>query len=192
MVFKSSLMKKRNVEMVAIHFDNRPLTDFRPLEKTKRLLKKLGIKKLYIIEHGKNQLESIKNTTRKYNCILCRRFMFRIAEKVAKKEKCDFLITGENLGQVASQTLDNLITVTDATSLPILRPLLCNDKQETMDLAKEIGTYEISIEPSICCRSVPPNPATKARLEAVRVEENKLDIKKLESESIKTAKIINL
>jgi adenylyl- and sulfurtransferase ThiI len=61
-----------------------------------------------------------------------------------------------------------------------------------MDLAKEIGTYEISIEPSICCRSVPPNPATKARLEAVRVEENKLDIKKLESESIKTAKIINL
>jgi thiamine biosynthesis protein ThiI len=185
-------MQKRNVDIVGIHFDNRPLTDFRPLEKTKRLLRKLNISKLYIIEHGKNQLGVIKDCNRRYMCVICRRFMFRIAEKIAEKEKCDFLITGENLGQVASQTLDNLAVTNKAVKMTILRPLLCNDKQETMDLAKEIGTYDISIEPPGCCKAVPRNPVTKANMEKLEHEEKRINIKEMVKNSVDTAKLVVL
>jgi len=183
------LMKKRDVDLIGIHFDNRPLTDFRPLEKTKRLCRKLGIKKLYVIEHGKNQLGVIKHCNRRLMCVICRRFMFRIAERVAKKEGCDFLVTGENLSQVASQTMENLANAARAVKIPILRPLLCNDKQETMDLAKKIGTYETSIEPSICCRAVPNHPATKASIGNLESEEKRLDVKKMVEDSVKNNKI---
>lgn len=186
------LMKKQGIDIIGIHFDNRPLTDFRPLEKTKRLLRKLKIKKLYVVEHGKNQLEIIKKCNRRFMCVICRRMMFRISEEVAKKENLDFLITGENLGQVASQTLDNLIVSAKSVKIQIARPLLCNDKQETIDTAKKIGTYEISIERSICCRAVPKHPATKAKIERIEEEEKKLNIKKMVNESIENIKIYNL
>lgn len=118
--------------------------------------------------------------------------MFRIAEKIAKKEKCKFLITGENLGQVASQTLENLTVANKAIKLPILRPLLGYDKNEIIILARKIETYDISIEPSVCCRAVPKKPITKARAEKIEFEENNLNIKELINNSVKTAEIVHL
>ena len=110
--------------------------------------------------------------------------MFRVAEKIAEKEGCRFLLTGENLGQVASQTLDNLKIVSDSVKIPILRPLLCNDKEETKVIANKIGTYETSIMPGMCCSHVPRHPVTKARLSAVHAEEAKLDIADMVEKSV--------
>ena len=87
-------LMKQKMDIIAIHFDNQPLINKLTIDKVKKLVKKLGIKKLHIVPHGKNQIEIIKNCDRKYQCVLCRRIMFKIAEQVAKKEKCDFLITG--------------------------------------------------------------------------------------------------
>lgn len=186
------LMKKQGVDVIAIHFDNRPFTDYKQLEKTKRLLRKLKIKKLYVIQHGKIQTEIIKDCFRRFQCVICRRLMFRIAEKIAKKEKCNFLITGENLGQVASQTLENLTVAANSIKMPILRPLLCYDKNETINLARKIETYAMSIEPSVCCKAVPKKPITKARLEKIESEENKLEPNKLINNAVKNAEIILL
>ena len=100
--------------------------------------------------------------------------MVRIAEKIAENENCEFLVTGDNLGQVASQTLKNMFTIDNAVNINILRPLLTNDKQETVNLAKKIGTYSISIEKYPPCPFVPKNPITKAEIKKIEQEEKKL------------------
>lgn len=186
------LMLKKNIELVAIHFDNQPFTDDKHVIKAKELVKKLssisGKKiKMYLINHGLNQKEFITNCNRRYGCVLCRRMMFRIAEKIALKENCDFLVTGENLSQVASQTLDNLVTTDSAVEISILRPLLCNDKEETIKISKEIGLFETSILPGICCNAVPQNPATTSTVELLEEEESKLNISEMVANAVKAA-----
>lgn len=183
------LMKKRDVEVIAIHFDNYPYACKKSLEKAERLAKKLGIRKLYIVPFGKYVQKELITLYRRYQCVLCRRMMFRVAEQIAKKERCDFLITGENLGQVASQTLDNLTTAMQAVKMTIVRPLLCNDKNETMKIAREIGTYDISIEPGSCCSLVPQKPHTRANPEKIVFEEKRLDIKDIVSSAIRNTEV---
>ena len=165
------LMQKQGLELIGLNF---------VLEKSKnieKILKKLGIKKVYYINH-KEILTQIKNNTNpKYTCILCKRIMYRIAEKLAKKQNAKFIITGDNLGQVASQTLDNLAVLDNAIKTPILRPLLCFDKNEIIDIAKNINTYELSENKK--CLFVPRHPSTKAKLEIIEKEESKLDIKSI-------------
>jgi len=186
------LMKEKGLELIGIHFNNEPFTDSSAKNKSIKLCKLIGIKKLYIIGHGKNQTANLRNINRRFQCVICRRMMFRVSEKIAKKEKCKFLITGENLGQVASQTLDNLVVCQEAVKIPILRPLLCNDKVETIKIAANIGTYETSIEPGMCCNMVPRNPLTRASLEKVKGEEKRLDINSLVDESVKSAEVVYL
>ncbi|HII14793.1 MAG TPA: hypothetical protein HA362_00610 [Nanoarchaeota archaeon] len=189
------LMLKRGVEIVALHMDNQPLVNALPKEKTIKLAKKLAELsgreiKIYIVNHGRNQVEMIRNTERKYQCILCRRMMLRIAEKIAEKENADFIVTGENLAQVASQTLKNMANEESAVQMPVLRPLLCYDKVDTIKIAREIGTYEISIEAGMCCAAVPKNPATQSKKESVAREEAKLDVDAMTENAIKEAEII--
>jgi thiamine biosynthesis protein ThiI len=107
--------------------------------------------------------------------------MLRIAEQVARREKCKALITGESLAQVASQTLDNIAVIQEAAELPILRPLVGMDKQEIIDQARRIGTYQISSIPDQdCCQLfVPKHPATRARLGDVQQDENNIEIEEL-------------
>ncbi len=104
--------------------------------------------------------------------------MLRAAAEIAHRRNALALVTGDNLAQVASQTLENLAVIEEASPLPVLRPLLCNDKLETVALAQRIGTYEISIQPyeDCCSLFVPSHPATKARLHEVHTAERKLDI----------------
>ena len=169
------LMKEKGLNLIGLNFfiGNHKAVD--------KIAEKLGIEKVFCISH-KEILSEIKNNTNpKYACLLCKRVMYRIAEALAKKEKAEFIVTGENLGQVASQTLDNLAVLDNAINMPILRPLLCFDKNETIKIAKQIGTYELSENKK--CLFVPRHPATKARLEIVEKEESKLDVKKIINEA---------
>ena len=165
------LMKEKGISLIGLNFfmDNHKAVD--------KIAKKLGISNIHHISH-KEILSEIKNNTNpKYTCLLCKRIMYRIAEALAKKEKADFIVTGENLGQVASQTLDNLYVLDESIKTNVLRPLLCFDKNETIKIAKEIKTYELSENKK--CLFVPRHPATKAKLEIVEKEESKLDLNKI-------------
>jgi thiamine biosynthesis protein ThiI len=102
-----------------------------------------------------------------YTCILCKRRMYRVAEWIAKEERAKGIVTGESLGQVASQTLDNLLILNDACSLPVYRPLIGFDKVEIERMARDIGTFDASILPAGSCSAVPKKPTTKAKLEKV-------------------------
>ena len=119
--------------------------------------------------------------------------MFKIAEVIAKKEKALGLVTGESLGQVASQTLENIQVINEAASLPVFRPLIGMDKEEIINLAKKINTYEISILPheDCCSRFIPKHPATKADLALVKKEEKRINLKTLIDQALKQAEIVN-
>ncbi|MDD5087094.1 MAG: hypothetical protein PHV16_05065 [Candidatus Nanoarchaeia archaeon] len=162
------LMQKKGLELIGVNFFT---TSYKDVE---IIAKKLGIKKIHYIDH-KNILSEIKNNTHpKYTCILCKRMMYRIAEKIAEKENAKFIVTGENLGQVASQTLDNLAVLEEAVEIPVLRPLLCLDKEEIVNIAKEIETYNLA--KNVKCPFVPKRPATKADLKTIKREEMKLKV----------------
>ncbi len=118
-------------------------------------------------------------------CLLCKRLMYRIAEIFCKKKKAKAIVTGENLGQVASQTLDNINVLNQAVSLPILRPLIGMDKTEIIKIARNIGTYDSSTIKTSGCSAVPESPRTKGRIEEVLKEEEKIDIKKKMEELLK-------
>ena len=165
------MMKEKDLEIIGLNFfmDNYNAVD--------KIAKKLGISNIYHINHKKILNEINQKTNPKYTCIICKRIMYRIAEKLAKKENAKFIITGENLGQVASQTLDNLAVLDNSINMPVLRPLLCFDKNEIIDIAKNISTYGLSENKK--CPFVPRHPSTKAKLEIIEKEESELDIKSI-------------
>jgi thiamine biosynthesis protein ThiI len=111
----------------------------------------------------------------KYTCLLCKRRMYRLAERVARERRAKGIVTGESLGQVASQTLDNLAVLTDAAEIPLYRPLIGFDKEETIRLAKEIGTFDLSISPASSCRAVPHKPATTASIATITALEEAVE-----------------
>jgi len=192
----SYLMLKKGYTLDFIFFYNKPYASVKEREIViacvKQLKEEFGWKKkskLYIIQHGDTLKAVIKNCPRNLQCILCRRMMFRIAEKIAKRNRCSALVTGENLAQVASQTLHNLVVVSSAVKIEILRPLLCYDKTETTKIAEKIGTYQFS-KFHKCCGMLPLSPRTKGRVEeALRAEKN-LDINKLVKNAMKGRKIV--
>ena len=116
--------------------------------------------------------------------------MYRIANHIAQKEGSKAIITGESIGQVASQTLDNIYCENKASELPILRPLIGMNKQEIIDIAKEIGTFDASIKTSGKCGLLSTCPATKAKIEKIEEEEKKIDIDDLISKAVKDVEIV--
>jgi len=147
--------------------------------------------KVYFVSFSDIQKEIVLKCQADLRVVLYRRFMFLVASEIAKKENAKALITGESVGQVASQTLDNMLAVEEAVDLPVMRPLSGMDKQEIIGIAKKIGTYEISILPHLDCCSmfVPDHPATKANLKEVKREEKKLSVAKLVKQAMKQMKI---
>src|SRR3972149_2640317 len=129
------LMQRKGLEIVAVHFSYYPLTDKTTEEKCKTLAKKLGITKLYIIPFAQPQTEVVQHCDHALFYVITKRLMIKMATEIAKKEGAQALITGENLGQVSSQTLHNLSVISAATDLPILRPLLTKDKQVSGEIA---------------------------------------------------------
>ena len=191
------LVSKYAEEIILLHADNRPFTDDREIEKfinLARHLKTVVPSKItvFLLPHGQS-LEAYKiHCNNKYTCVVCKRMMLRYAEAIACKEHADALVMGDSLGQVASQTLQNLRVVEQAVSIPILRPLVGFDKEDTIKIAKEIGTFDLSIAPADGCAAVPNKPSTQARLEHVLAEEQKIDVKKLVHEVISKTKIVTL
>lgn len=181
------LLGREGLELVLVHFDNRPFTSDEEVEKAKRLMaaldEALAVKtKKILVPHGKTQAEFARSCKRNMECVLCRRMMFRVAEKLADRYEVDYLVTGESLGQVASQTLANILVEERATSLPILRPLIGFDKIEIERIAKGIGTYEVSIMPGLCCTIAPKKPSTYSRLSVAVAEESRIDLDALADE----------
>ena len=148
--------------------------------------------KLYSIDHASilnKFLEKSGRWDRKFICIFCKRMMYRISAEISEKYGYKALVTGENIGQVASQTLQNLYVLEQSVNIPILRPLLCMDKQEIIDTAKKIGTYETSVKKSIKCQYVPKYPAINTNLERILKIEEKIEIKKMIEASLKNLEV---
>lgn len=175
-------MMQRGCRLIFVHFHSAPYLDRSSQEKVRELVKLLTrhqfSSRLYLVPFGEIQRQIVAAVLRPLRVVLYRRTMIRIAEAVAKKERAGALVTGESLAQVASQTLENLAVIEKATSLPILRPLVGMDKQEIIDQARKIGTFETSALPDQdCCQLfVPRHPATKAKLADVEEAEAGLDL----------------
>ncbi|MGB4439612.1 MAG: tRNA uracil 4-sulfurtransferase ThiI [Sedimentibacter sp.] len=190
------MIAKRGVEINAIYFHTYPFTSERANEKVKRLKELLenycGNIKLFSI----NILEihkAIKEFCREEETtILARRFMMRIAEKIAKENNMEMLITGESLGQVASQTMKSMTVIENAIDMPILKPLVGMDKTEIMERAREIGTFETSILPFDDCCSVfaPKHPLINPKLETIQKAESNLNIEELIKITCSTLEIL--
>lgn len=183
------LMAQRGLQPILVYINNWPLSTIEIQQKVRllanRLSKVLGKPiTLYEIPQGPLLSEIIARCQRNYTCVLCRRMMYRLAAQIAENEEAVGIVTGESLGQVASQTLSNLAVETDAVTVPILRPLIGFDKEEIVQLARKIGTFEISILPGHCCSAVPKRPTIQADLNIVIQEELKLDLKRLVDQAI--------
>ena len=191
------LLSKKAEELILVHADNRPFTDEKELENfiklAKHLKKHISCKmKAYTLQHG-NTLHSYKKRCEdRFTCIFCKRMLLRYAEKIAEKEQADAIIMGDSLGQVASQTLQNIRVIEQAVSIPILRPLIGLDKEDIIKTAKEIDTYDLSILPSDGCSAVPKKPSTKANLDQILSEENKINTFNLVNNAVDNATLISL
>jgi len=172
------LMKQQNLDIDAIHFSLEPVTDDTAEKKCIQLAKILGVRKVYVAKVGGAFSEIAARCTRRYYFVLSKRFMVRVAEIVARRDGYEFLVTGENLGQVSSQTLQNLTVIDAVARLPVLRPLLGFDKGEIIGLAKKLGTYEVSKGPEICDALGPDRPSTASDLPTILEEETKYDWQK--------------
>ena len=191
----SFMMMKRGCRLVFVHFHSHPYLDRSSQDKVLELMKVLDLfqynSRLYIVGFGDIQKEIVLKVPEAYRVIVYRRVMVRIANAIAEKERAGAIVTGENLGQVASQTMENISVAEEASKLTIFRPLLGMDKQEIVDMAKKIGTYDISILPDQdCCQLfTPKHPATKSDIKTIEKLESKLDVQKMIADALKSAEI---
>ena len=188
-------MMQRGCRLIFVHFHSVPYLDKTSQEKVRELVKFLTrhqfASRLHLVPFGEIQRQIVAGVLRPLRVVLYRRMMLRIAEAIAKKERGRALVTGESLGQVASQTLENLAVIEQAATLPVLRPLVGMDKQEIIDQARRIGTFETSAIPDQdCCQLfVPRHPSTKARLVEVERAESSLDLAALTQFGVEQAEM---
>ena len=185
-------MGRLGADLVLLHMDNRPYADNSAIEKVKKLATIIEEKldrpvELFTAPHGYNQLMISEKCQKNLQCVLCKRVMLKVARNVAKAVGADAIVTGESLGQVASQTLYNIQSEQSGLDFPVLRPLIGLDKLEIERIAKEIGTYETSITKGTPCTIVPCRPITMATPEMIMEEEKKLDLEGRAAESAEEA-----
>jgi tRNA uracil 4-sulfurtransferase len=187
---------KRGCRAVFVHFHSFPYTNKESQEKTRQLAAKLDDyqfqSKLYLVPFADVQRHIMVETPLETRVILYRRYMMRIAERIAQRERARVLVTGDSVGQVASQTIENIDVISRAVSTPILRPLIGDDKIDIVGLARKIGTYDISIQPDQDCCSlfVPKHPETKANLRAVEESEKRLQLEETMQQALHTAEVV--
>ena len=178
-------MARRGLELVGVHFASPPYTGPRAEQKVRDLLGAVsqysGKIPLFIVPFTEIQVQISKKCPEELFTIIMRRFMMRVAQMIAHKEKCKGLITGESLGQVASQTLDAIVCTDKVCEMPVLRPLIGSDKEEIVQVSRKIGAFEISVLPFEDCCTVftPKHPKTKPSLELIEEAEKELDIEGL-------------
>lgn len=186
----SWMVAKRGVEIEAIHFHSYPFTSEKSQEKVRDLAQilakycgKVRLHKVNLLEIQKAIGTSCKEEEM---TIISRRFMMQIAQRVGEKRFCDALVTGESIGQVASQTIQGLTCTNASVTLPVFRPLIAMDKSEIIKIAQNIGTFETSVIPEEDCCTVfsPKKPVTKPKLDRIEKSEEKLDVEKLIQDAI--------
>ena len=192
------LMARRGVALNCVYYHSHPYTSERAKDKVKTLAKILARYteevNLYIVPFTDVQMEIIEKCREDELTIIMRRFMMRIACELSDRLGIDSVATGESIGQVASQTMEGLIVSTDCADRPVFRPLIAMDKEDIMDIARDIDTYETSILPyeDCCTIFVPKHPKTKPQVEAMRKSESKLDVEKLVNEAIDNMEVVKL
>ena len=192
------MMAKRGMVLEAVHFHSYPYTSQRAQQKVEELAgivaSYTGRIKMHVINLLPIQEQIVMNWPEEETTILVRRFMMRIAEKMAEKYGCMMLITGENLGQVASQTAEALVVTDACVKMPVMRPLIAMDKVDIMDKAQEIGTYEKSIEPYEDCCTVflPKHPTTKPQLKRIEHSESHLDVEALVEAAVASEEVVTI
>ncbi|MDF1533120.1 MAG: tRNA 4-thiouridine(8) synthase ThiI [Methanosarcinaceae archaeon] len=190
------LMMKRGVEIIPVYCNNEPFSDETTRERAMDCIKVLADwapghpMKVYEVPHGDNLTAFLTDCEYKNTCLLCRRTMYREAFEIMKKEGSSGIITGASLGQVASQTSANMYAEVYGLGIPLYHPLIGHDKTEIIDIANRIGTFNSSIKPATCCTAVPDFPEVKAKVDALALEEKKVDIDDLVSYSVSNAKVI--
>ncbi len=189
---------KRGVELYYLYFESRPHTSIEARNKVITLARKLekynSNGKLLVVNFTKIQEAIYKNLDPDYLITIMRRMMYRIAQRVAKKNKCLAIVNGESIGQVASQTLFSILSVNDVTNFPILRPLCSFDKLDIIDIAKKIDTYETSILPyeDCCTVFVPKHPVINPNLKHIYHEESLYDFNELLDEAVNNIEMVDL
>ena len=172
----------RGLNIILVHFHTYPETSQNSIEKVKEISKILSKyqprTKLYLVPFAKIQKQIFLSINPKLRVIFYRRLMFKIAQEIAKKEKALGIVTGESIGQVASQTLENINATQNGIAMPIIRPLICYHKDDIIEKARQIKTFDISILPhdDCCSRFLPKHPEIRAKIEDVLAEEKKLNI----------------
>lgn len=193
------MIGKRGVEIIAAHFMSPPYTSERAKDKVIELAKIVaqytGNLKLYLIPFTDIQMQIYEKCKENQTTLIMRRYMMRIAEMISKKEEANCLITGESIGQVASQTMQGLVVTNSAVNLPVFRPLIGFDKQEIVEVAEKIGTFETSILPyeDCCTVFVPKHPDIKPKLEYIEKSEQHLEgIEKMLNDALINAEIVEI
>jgi tRNA uracil 4-sulfurtransferase len=191
-------MMRRGLKLDFVHFHSHPLVSAASREKATELAEHLtryqARSTLMLVAFADAQREIVARAPRPLRVVLYRRFMVRIAAALARRSGAQVLVTGESLGQVASQTLENMTVIAEASALPILRPLVGMDKNEIVDQARRLGTFEVSIQPDQDCCSlfVPPHPETHANIDEVRATESVLEVETIVADAVRRAEIVHL
>ena len=194
------MIAKRGVEMEAVYFNSPPYTSQRALEKVEKLGTILsqytGPIRFYNVNFTDVQLCIYDNCPHDQLTIIMKRIMFQIAERLAEKDECQAIVTGESIGQVSSQTMQSLGVIDAAVTCPVYRPVIGMDKQEIVEYSQRIGTFETSIEPyeDCCTIFVDKHPVTKPKMYAIERSEKKLvgKIEELVDKAVETAELIIL
>ncbi|MBQ9163124.1 MAG: tRNA 4-thiouridine(8) synthase ThiI [Clostridia bacterium] len=193
------MIAKRGVTVEALHFESFPYTSELARDKVLRLAKIVcaytgGEMKVHVVSLTRVQEELVKNCEEDYFTLLLRRFMMSIADRVAEKYNCGALITGESLGQVASQTMEAIGVTDPMSSRPVFRPCIGMDKEEIITISRKIGSFDTSIEPYEDCCTVftPRHPRTRPELKKVLIQEEKVDFAALCDEAIEGMYTVNV
>ena len=190
------MIGKRGVKLEAIHFFSYPYTSDRAKDKVMKLAEIIGGYmaglKVHVVPFTEIQLEIRDKCPEEHLTLVMRRFMMEIAQRIAEKRGCQALVTGESIGQVASQTMAALAVTDDAVSLPVFRPLIGMDKEEIVEISRKIDTFETSILPYEDCCTVftPRHPSTKPKIEKVIASQNLLDCERLIQEAVDGTEIV--
>ena len=192
------LMMRRGCDLIPAFFNNGMFSDKDYTERAMDTIKKLKAWapghsfKVYEVPHGDSLREFIEKGNIKYTCVFCKHMMYKTAVEIARRESAHGLITGSSLGQVASQTSDNLMIEHYLIDFPVYHPLIGLDKNEIVEIARKIGTYDISVRPATCCKAVPKHPSIHGRLEEIAKIEAEFDIGALAEKELSGAIVTKL
>lgn len=191
------LLACQGAEITGLFFPGEPYSDEGALGRYGQLVDIISkaaatpVKAAYVPGFGEMKKEMGERGEVKYRCVLCKRTMYKVAEKLAHELGATGIITGESLGQVASQTLTNMQVLDDSVSIPVIRPLIGLDKEDTIRVAREIGTYDVSTAKGVSCGLAPRHPATAAAIEKVQELEERVGVEQMVEQCLDNVAYLN-